>query len=256
MKLDWRILFCAIVLTGCKPTETGVSHRDILDDYKALNIRVDSLAHPLLAANQDICDQTVDDNGIRWHQLDDYPEDLQPVAQSYWDVDTDRSVFYVLPGSDADKAGIKAGDRPTDSQLEAVAAKTVCKYAVLVSYIEEVNAYATGNEIIITSGMMRSINDNQYLTLVLSHELSHNILNHIDNPNIEDREAEADLAAVKLMARAGLDFEAAVSRREAYQREKAVDGQLSIFEQDRIAKLKTYSNMVKSKQDKSEALWP
>lgn len=257
MNRNWRLLALGLLLIGCKPVDTSVSHRDILDDYKELNIRVDELSHPLLAGNQDICDQAVDDNGIRWHQLDDYPEDLQPVAQSYWDVSNERSVFYVLPGSEAENAGIKSGDRPSEAVLGKISGKNpVCRYAILVSYIEEINAYATGNEIIVTSGMLRSIEDDQYLTLVLAHELSHNLLDHVDNPDGEDLETKADEAAVKLMARAGLDFEEAIKRREDHQIKSANGEGLSEFESARIAKFKTYSQSIKSRQEKGEPLWP
>ncbi|NNC38255.1 MAG: M48 family metalloprotease [Hyphomonadaceae bacterium] len=256
MKASLRILLCGVFLLGCNPAETGVSHRDILDDYKALNIRVGRVSHPLLVANHDICDQTIDDNGIRWHQLEDYPEDLQPVAQSYWDVSETRSIFYVLPGSEADKAGLKSGDRPSDSVLDEIGTETVCRYAVLVSYVDEINAYATGNEIIVTSGMLRSVENDKYLALILSHEMSHNVLGHVDNPDVIDIEDQADQAAIKLMARAGLDFEEAIESREQYQQSSANGGQLPVTEKDRIAKFKSYSQSTKSKQSKGEAVWP
>lgn len=257
MNRNWQILAIGLFLIGCKPADTSVSHRDILDDYKALNIRVDELSHPLLAGNQDICDQVIDDNGIRWHQLDDYPEDLQPVAQSYWNVSNERSVFYVLKGSEAESIGINPGDRPSVAALDKIAGNNpVCRYSVLVSYIEEINAYATGSEIIVTSGMLRSIIDDQYLTLVLAHELSHNILGHVVSPDGEGLETKADEAAVKLMARAGLDFEEAIRRREDHQIKNAGREGLSEFELRRIAKFKTYSQSIKSKQEKGEALWP
>jgi hypothetical protein len=257
MGFNWRILAIGALLMSCKPVDTSVSHRDILDDYKALNIRVDELSHPLLAGNHDICDQTVDDNGIRWHQLDDYPEDLQPVAQSYWNVSNERSVFYVLLESAADEAGIKSGDRPSEAVINKITGeKAICRYAVLVSYIDEINAYATGNEIIVTSGMLRSITDDQYLTLVLAHEISHNILDHIADPDGDELETQADEAAIKLMARAGLDFEEAIRRREAHQIKSANGESLSEFESERIAMFKTYSQSVKTRQEKGEPLWP
>ena len=258
MGRDWWILVIGLLLlVGCKPADVGVSHRDILDDYKALNIRLDRLSQPLLAGNHDICDQTIDDNGIRWHQLEDYPEDLQPVAQSHWNVNSEPSVFYVLPGSSADKAGIKAGDRPIKAKLESISGDNpVCRYAVLVSYIDEINAYATGSEIVVTSGMLRSIKDDQYMTLVLAHELSHNILDHIDTPDGNEMERQADEAAVKLMARAGLDFEDAIQRREAYQIKSANGEDLAEFDATRIANFKKYSRTIKSRQAKGEAIWP
>jgi len=257
MKSKWKISLVCLVLAGCQPEDTSVSQRDILDDYRALNIRLESLARPLLAGNQDICDQTTKDDGIRWHQLADYPEELQPVAQSYWDVSDERSVFYVLKGSVADEAGIKQNDRPSAKTLEGMNdAPSVCKYSVLVSYIDEINAYATGNEIIVTSGMLRAIEDDHYLTLVLAHELSHNVLDHIKNPSEGDMEAEADAAAVKLMARAGLDFETAIDSRIAHQIKAAGDQGLSEYEKQRISNFKTYSETIKAKIKNDEALWP
>jgi len=91
-----------------------------------------------LAANSDLCDETVEDNGIRWHSLADYPEELRPVSESYWGVSVDPSVFYVVPESTAQKAGIKPGDRPDKSTVDALDGLTICKQGLFVSYVEEI----------------------------------------------------------------------------------------------------------------------
>jgi hypothetical protein len=69
-------------------------------------------------------------------------------------------------------------------------------------------------------------------------------------------EAEADAAAVKLMARAGLDFETAIDSRIAHQIKAAGDQGLSEYEKQRISNFKTYSETIKAKIKNDEALWP
>jgi len=56
----------------------------------------------------------------------------------------------------------------------------ICGFPVLLSESDAVNAYADGKRIIITRGMMRFAQDNQDLSLVVAHELGHNVMNHLD----------------------------------------------------------------------------
>lgn len=244
------------LLFGCAKKEEPVSHQSILDEYKAHNVRLDTLATPLLSANHDLCQNTTNDTGIRWHSLEDYPEELRPVVQSYWGVTTDPSVFFVLENSVAARAGYSAGDRPNKDLTDKLTGKSICKYGIYVSYVDEVNAFATGEDIIVTSGMLRAIEDDKYLTLVLAHEISHNILEHPSNPDIEAPETEADLTAVKLLARAGIDYHEAIKRREAHQMKMAGRDGITEFESERIERFKSYAKQVQSMQDSGEAILP
>ena len=57
---------------------------------------------------------------------------------------------------------------------------TICDYPAVLSESDAVNAYADGERIIITKGMMRFARDDQDLALVIAHELGHNLMGHID----------------------------------------------------------------------------
>ena len=56
----------------------------------------------------------------------------------------------------------------------------VCGFPVVLSESDQVNAYANGEQIIITKGMMRFARDDQDLSLVIAHELGHNVMDHMD----------------------------------------------------------------------------
>jgi len=62
----------------------------------------------------------------------------------------------------------------------AITPQLSCEYPVGLVAQDVVNAYADGNKIFVTRGMMRFINDDRELAMVISHELAHNIMGHID----------------------------------------------------------------------------
>jgi len=55
-----------------------------------------------------------------------------------------------------------------------------CDYPLIVSDDDIVNAYADGNKIVITQGMMSFAKTDNELALVVGHELAHNSMRHID----------------------------------------------------------------------------
>lgn len=133
-------------------------------------------------------------------------------------------------------------------QLE-VPADTVCSYPVVVVKDDQLNAFADGGRVYITSAMMRFAADDDALAVVVSHEIGHNAMRHMDakkrNSMIgavfgavldvamasqgvntggsytqqmanagamtfsQDFEREADYAGLALLARSGRDMNAA-----------------------------------------------
>lgn len=61
----------------------------------------------------------------------------------------------------------------------ALEAGDICDYDLIVNVSNELNAVATGDAVVVNTGMMRFANDDE-LAVVLGHELSHNSLGHID----------------------------------------------------------------------------
>ena len=131
------------------------------------------------------------------------------------------SVWDIIPGSPAEIAGIQIGDtishldgealpkgkqgfkmflarmdQHTSSNTQAVRLGIVrdgqgqvieltpvsaCAFATVLNSTHEINAYADGNQIILTLGMMEFAQDDKNLALVISHELAHNNEKHIDS---------------------------------------------------------------------------
>ena len=61
-----------------------------------------------------------------------------------------------------------------------VTKEKVCAYPVLLDDSDVVNAYANGSQIVIAKGMMRFVEDDNELALVIAHELGHNAMRHMD----------------------------------------------------------------------------
>lgn len=88
-----------------------VRFSDILDQYRALNERLENVSARLQIANAPLCPVTVRDAGYSVHTLSDYPERLQQVAEVLLNVDEGLSVRTVRAGSSAARAGVQPGDR-------------------------------------------------------------------------------------------------------------------------------------------------
>ena len=74
------------------------------------------------------------------------------------------------------KLHIRRGEEELDIQMEPV---KVCDYDVELVYSDEVNAFANGKEIKVTIGLLRFLQTDEELALILGHELAHNTLGHI-----------------------------------------------------------------------------
>ncbi|WP_319584663.1 M48 family metallopeptidase [uncultured Pseudodesulfovibrio sp.] len=54
-----------------------------------------------------------------------------------------------------------------------------CDYAVVMSEDTVVNAYADGDSVVVTKGMMDYVENDDELALVVGHEMGHNVMGHI-----------------------------------------------------------------------------
>lgn len=142
--------------------------------------------------------------------------DLAPSLARLYGISEQPTVSFVVPGSPAEAAGIKAGDRiltvdgiaasdskaigerlrqeqvigrPVPVQLTR-AGQTItvnpvpvkaCGYpAVLQMDSQVVNAFADGERVMVTRGMMAFTRNDDELALVVAHELAHDSMRHID----------------------------------------------------------------------------
>lgn len=91
--------------------DTNSGFQAVLDEFTALNKRLDNIASRLKTANADLCPQTEADIGFSTHTLKDYPEPLQPAARHFLNVGHEISARAVRANSQAAKAGVQAGDQ-------------------------------------------------------------------------------------------------------------------------------------------------
>lgn len=54
-----------------------------------------------------------------------------------------------------------------------------CRYPVEITADDRINAFASGDKIIITTGMLRFVRNDDELAHIIGHEIAHNALNHI-----------------------------------------------------------------------------
>ena len=227
----------------------GTTFQDVLDEYQALNARLARVAAPLRTANAELCPRTIRDPGFTTHRLADYPPPLRPVAEEMLGMSADGlHIRAVRPETSAQEQRLEPGDRilsineakissdPSmktynravirngfDSVLSKVRVRTAqgrefvariqpvtaCDIPAKVIHSPEINGHTDGQDVLITSALMRSVPDDTNLALIVAHEMAHVIAGHrVQSQAIE---LEADRMALVLLARAGYDVEAAVN---------------------------------------------
>ena len=129
-------------------------------------------------------------------------------------------------------------NRDSAEKIINAAPEKVCDFPIVVNKKDEVNAYADGERILLSVGMMRFTRNDNELALILGHELAHNTMLHVQKGsgnrmagavvgaligallgvnltqagadlggavNSQDFEAEADYVGLYYAARAGFD---------------------------------------------------
>ena len=131
-----------------------------------------------------------------------------------------------------------------------------CGFEVALVFSDSVNAFADGNHIIMTNGMLRFVQSDTELAIVIGHELAHNTLGHIEKTKMnvapgkildewiwgglpisvfgnltgqafaQESELEADYVGLYFTARGGYDITQAaqILRRTAIENPGAVEG--------------------------------
>jgi predicted Zn-dependent protease len=183
-------------------------------------LRLQTVAEPLLRAAVPLCGAKVRPisgfvagNAYRWKK--DYFN--AAMAAGYNDTLTLINVTTGLPAADA---GLKVGDRilaidgaplvtgprasddlasklpspkskvakrylityrrGASSATVTVVPQMACAYTPQVVEADETNAYSDGQSIFVTTGILRFLNDDSELAVVVGHELAHNAMHHIE----------------------------------------------------------------------------
>ncbi len=209
--------------------------------HKNMQKRLDAVSAKVLQASAPLCEKTRIDTGIITHSEKSYPKYLREAAAQWNGAEKTPKVYQVRKGSSAAKAGVLPGDVILGAKSDPVSifdknlkldqdvrfrrgkkemsvplgGPKACAYPVRLKLSGTINAYATGRSIIVTSGMMEFIENDEELALVVGHELAHNTMGHI-RKGIQNTilsgfasrytrpfEAEADYVGLYYMARAG-----------------------------------------------------
>lgn len=178
--------------------------------------RLDDVAFPLLESSVEICGADVSTGiGVRWTNRSAYePGDWRRAAVDGLGLTDTLTVLSVASGGPAAEAGLRAGDRvltldgarvprgpeslafartalegrtaplaigasgPGGIRTLEIRPVRLCAYEVSVGNSSEINAYADGERVVITTGMMRFADDLE-LAVVVGHEIAHNAMDHI-----------------------------------------------------------------------------
>lgn len=226
------VILCSL-LSACAPTtqrvrvDNGAAEQEArkqrqvaLQAYVEDQKRLMRVSYPLLTKGSDLCGEDIRyTTGLALaNSATLMGEDFKETAQSSYQLNEEVQAVYVIPGSAADKAGIRTGDKvryigdwslPTGQNavrqtLDQLQVKTQngqavridiqrngkgqsllitpdrsCAYPVLLGDGDEVNAYADGKQVVVQRGMMRFATNDTELALVVSHEIAHNSMSHI-----------------------------------------------------------------------------
>ncbi|MGB5345661.1 MAG: M48 family metallopeptidase [Woeseia sp.] len=181
--------------------------------------RLQRVSWPILRDASQLCEGNLAPRfGFQFDSVHSYSKEYQTAAAAVLKLSNSVSVVSVAPGSPADIAGIKFGDavltindnaitggkegvkraqRIIAKALEKspelkltlsrkgevipvdITGQSMCRFSALLMSTDVVNAYADGNAIYVTSGMMRFAADDNQLAVVVAHELAHNSQEHI-----------------------------------------------------------------------------
>ncbi len=183
--------------------------------------RIWNVASRILAANAALCGEKVMKHlGVKASTLEHYGTEWREIARTEFGVGAHLTINHVAEDSPAQVAGLGAGDmilrldgetlgtgeravqkiaaamrrgdnRGADMTLKikrrgeerSVIVKSVaaCDYPVVLINKDVVNAWADGTKIYITTGMLRFIESDEELALIIGHELAHNTRGHIQS---------------------------------------------------------------------------
>ena len=180
--------------------------------------KLDEVAFRVLRANADLCGKNViRRSGFLALAPDDYSKDWHEALRIQFGIGEPATVVNVVEGSPAHRAGLVPRDRilevggvsirpgrramwhltraigsyktgPIPLVVQRSGTRhtltlhptTVCGPAVLLHPSDSVNAFTDGRRIVVTAGMMRFLESDDDLALVVGHELAHVSRGHIE----------------------------------------------------------------------------
>ena len=295
--------------------------------------RLTAVSYPLLRAATPLCVNDLGRGvGLAFANVWAYAPEYREAAAAVLGLDERVRIIQVLPGSASAAAGLMVGDVLTgingveigSGRFSARAARRAldeaarsggaieleidargharnvsitpdptCYYPVRLLDEDVVNAYADGEAIYVTRGMMRFAADDESLALVIAHELAHNAMAHVEaqrtnrmmgrlvdlaakaygvdtrgafttvamRSRSESFEAEADYVALYVLALAGQPYDEAADfwRQMAIEHPESIeDGYLATHPStaERYVAIDNGVREIRAKHDAGEPLLP
>jgi hypothetical protein len=192
----------------------------VIEDYMAANKRLQVVASKIVVSGAKLCGEKVGPYfGLSTWNQEAFQKEWRTAVQSKYGLTEAVHIASIASGSTSDIAGLKEGDiivsidewiapsgKEAPAKVEeklaqigkyetpvafvvkrggvekkiAVAPTQACNFKVELSQADEKNAYADGKKIVIFKGMMDFFKTDDEIALVVSHELAHNSMKHID----------------------------------------------------------------------------
>ena len=192
----------------------------VLDKYIQDSAKITNVAAKVRLAGTKICENnTTLMLGLKYWNIYDFPAADQSLVAGKYKLGGALQVLNVATGSPAEKAGFQFGDelaymddvvikggkeakkdfskqldgmvktnkslnikiwRSGQEKIITVTPVEACKSEINLTFDNALNAYADGNTIVITKGMMNFFQSEEEMALVISHELAHNVMHHMD----------------------------------------------------------------------------
>lgn len=223
--------------------ETKIQSKLAYERFLLDEARLHNVAYPILKANADLCPDNVYEDGTRLWTYETAPELYRDGAKEDTGLDETIMIYAVVPGSAADAAGVRPGDkllaiqgralpagrkglralddalgdlvetrditltldRGGERQTAYVSRDLICAYAPVYDPDDQsVNASANGAHIILGRGMLRFAENDTELATVVAHEIAHDAMQHSEKQEQNmSMGYAAGLAADLLIAAAG-----------------------------------------------------
>lgn len=205
----------------------------VLAAHQAMSDRVARISRRLRIANAPLCAVTRPDIGLSTHQLSDYPNNIRPLALHFMDIRQDgRFVRSVVPGSPADQAQLRPGEEvvsgwPVRAGTHLViddgyavtplrlVPDVACDTPTFVINSDRMNASTDGQEIELSTALVKQVGDDAALALIIAHEMAHVLRAHDPEGPRWTAELQADADALTLMRNAGYNILETVAGWEA-----------------------------------------
>lgn len=183
----------------------------ILADYLGRLARVARVEYRVLSRNMVDCPDSMYLSGLVVLDEDEIYKPYREAAKHILGLGKNSRVMHVMPGGAADKAGVREGDLISEINGQKVSdavwanrqlrknRKTVlslvrsgstvdvelwqdraCSSPVTILENSILNAYAFGDKIWVTSGMVKFTKTDDELALIIGHELAHNTMKHLE----------------------------------------------------------------------------